>query len=187
MTPQRRNAKQSHKKASTKTVLTQSEEDSTDPSTPSPYRRRARLPLQKRPVNFSIAKTVSPLTPKSIENPSGDDMTAAQVLLGMVQKPSSSDNAAAEEESMVSTSEVTNKSVARSKNFAKAVHELVTEADATNPTMIRWVEDGSAFEMNRSHPDLGEALAKYFHRKYMEHTHSNYLKSHSQKSLAQSS
>ncbi|CAJ1946748.1 unnamed protein product [Cylindrotheca closterium] len=136
--------------------------------TPSPHRRRSRLPLQKRPVNIPGAKAVSPLTPKSIENPSADDITAVQVLLGMVQKTAVPEELRPSDCSIASSSEITQSRRSKSsRNFALAVHALVTETHANNPKIIKWVEGGTAFEVDASHPKLGDALGKYFqHSKY---------------------
>jgi hypothetical protein len=118
-------------------------------------------------VNIPGAKTVSPLTPKSIENPSADDITAVQVLLGMVQNPAALEEFRPSDCSIASSSDITHSRRSKSsRNFALAVHALVTEADATDPTMIKWVEGGTAFEIDASHPKLGEALGKYFQRTY---------------------
>mmetsp|Transcript_736 Transcript_736/g.1349 ORF Transcript_736/g.1349 Transcript_736/m.1349 type:complete len:289 (-) Transcript_736:796-1662(-) len=139
--------------------------------TPSPHRRRPRLPLQKRPVNIPGSKTVSPLTPKSIENPSADDMSAVQVLLGMVQNPTAEEELRLSDTTSIASSsyDVTNgrgggRSSTKNSNFALAVHNLVTETDASDPSIIKWVEGGTAFELDPSHPKLGDALGKYFQR-----------------------
>ncbi|KAL3931783.1 MAG: hypothetical protein SGBAC_011146 [Bacillariaceae sp.] len=138
--------------------------------TPSPHRRRPRLPLQKRTVNLPRAKSVSPLTPKSIENPSADDMSAVQVLLGMVQNPTAEDLRPSEDSSSIASSAAAAAAAAnssrraKSRKFAMAVHNLVTENHATNPNLIKWVEGGTAFEIDASHPQLGDALGKYFQR-----------------------
>jgi hypothetical protein len=65
-------------------------------------------------------------------------------------------------------STVTNKPTSsreKEKNFAEHVHKLLTEVNRKDPTMIQWVCNGEAFTVDTSHPDLGDALAKYFQRK----------------------
>lgn len=51
-------------------------------------------------------------------------------------------------------------------NFAESVHHLVSEVSEQDPTMIRWTSDGAAFSVNPTHPKLGDALSKYFQRKF---------------------
>jgi hypothetical protein len=170
--------KDSYKRSSSKTT------NATIPQEPiantlSSGRRRLRLPLQKKNAepDFEVVKgEIEPLTPRTIEFPSVADIRAVQVLLGMIRNPLP----VSEECSSIASSDGTTSKAGNDRpenynfalvvpenyNFAVVVHELVTEMDVEDPTMIRWIDNGSAFVIDPSHPRLGNALAKYFHRTY---------------------
>lgn len=157
------------KKRPSRQVSSAPEETIPETTTSSPdSRRRPLLPLRKRTVNrdFLVPNQAEtkPLTPKTIELPSAADISAVQVLLGMVRNPIPEDISSCDD----SISDVGSNDRANSKNynFAHVVHELVTEMDTNDPTMLRWVDDGAAFLIDPSHPRLGNALAKHFHRTY---------------------
>lgn len=94
----------------------------------------------------------APLSERTIENPSAEDISAVQVLLKLTKNASS---------------KATEDSCGRrkSESFAETVHRLVTDIHSTDPTMIQWVDDGTAFILDPTNPSLGAVLAKYFQRK----------------------
>jgi hypothetical protein len=51
-------------------------------------------------------------------------------------------------------------------NFAEIVHEMVCQVDAKDPTLMCWVADGEAFNIDPDHSGLGAVLSKYFQRMY---------------------
>ena len=89
----------------------------------------------------------------SSELPTEADLTAVEVLLKLTEKkkvPSGGEEAAS--------------SGKRSNSFAEIVHQLVTEVDTREPSLIKWADDGSAFYLDPTHSGLGDVLAKYFQR-----------------------
>jgi hypothetical protein len=101
-----------------------------------------------------------PLSKKIIEHPTEADMTAVEVLLRMTRNPLPLLNDG------VSVTSYGRGDCQRTDNFAESVHRLVTEVDARDSSMITWVDDGNAFKIDRTHPDLGKTLAKYFQRMF---------------------
>jgi hypothetical protein len=132
-------------------------------------RRRLQLPLQKKNAepDFEVVKgEIKPLTPTTIEFPSAADISAVQVLLDMVRKPLPVSEECSSIASSVDKTSEPGDDRPKNYNFPLVVHKLVTEMDVKDPTMIRWIDNGSAFVIDPSHPRLGNALAKYFHRTY---------------------
>eukprot|EP00980_Cylindrotheca_fusiformis_P009947 scaffold2200_cov112-Cylindrotheca_fusiformis.AAC.4 len=129
-------------------------------------RRRHLLPLQKKNVDHDFVagkpETKALSTMPTIESPSAADIDAVKALLDMVRNPIPTSE---ESPSIVSCNDDTVSETDRPKtyNFARVVHELVTEMHSKDPAMLRWTDNGTAFVINPSHPRLGNALAKYFH------------------------
>ena len=55
-------------------------------------------------------------------------------------------------------------STTKSKHFPTAIHSMLNEAYETKNPAIEWIQEGAAFIVHPSNPELAALILKYFER-----------------------